>query len=112
MPVILHELRLVVEPWNIHNIHRQTRCEVEGGKPDVMFFTPEIHGKENYLVNVDIQDVEACKEMYAENCVNYKENFEELVRLIKPAYEPPSNEQEALKLYIEITDCLKKRLAS
>ena len=50
LPVIRHELRLVVELWNTHNIQRQTRCEVEGGKPDVMFFTPEIHGKENYLV--------------------------------------------------------------
>ena len=107
LPVIRRELRLVVELWNTHNIQRQTRSEVEGGKPDVMFFTPEIHGKENYLVNVDIQDVEACQEMYAENCVDYNENFEELVRLIKPDYEPPSSEQEALKLYIEITDCLK-----
>ena len=72
-----------------------------------MFFTPEIHGKENYFVNVDIQDVEACKEMYTENCVDYDENIEELVRLIEADFEPPSNEQEALKLYIKITDCLK-----
>ena len=28
--------------------------------------------------------------------------------LIEPEYEPPSNEQEAFKLCIEITDCLKK----
>ena len=66
-----------------------------------MFLTPEIHGKDNYLFNVDIQDVEACKVMYAENCVDYNENFEELVKLINPDYEPPSNEQEALKLYIK-----------
>ena len=62
-----------------------------------MFFTPEVHGQENYLLNVDIQDEEACKEMYAENCVGYNENFEELVRLIKPDYELPSHEQQALK---------------
>ena len=72
-----------------------------------MFLTPEIHGKENYLFNVEIQDVEASKEMYLENCVDYNENFEELGKLIKPDYEPPSNEQEARKLYIEIIDCLK-----
>ena len=95
------------------NNQGKTRCEVEGGKPYVMFLTPEIHGKENYLVNVDIQDVEAaCKEIYPENCVDYNENFEELVRPIEPDYEPPSNEPEALKLYIKIIDCLKKRLAS
>ena len=42
LPVIRRELRLVVELWNTHNIQRQTRCEVEGGKPHVMFFTPEM----------------------------------------------------------------------
>ena len=89
LPVIRHELLLVVELWNTHNNHRQTHSEVESGKPDVTFLTPEIHGKENYLVNFDIQDVEACKEMYAESCVDYNETFEELVRLIKPDYEPP-----------------------
>ncbi|KAK2566896.1 hypothetical protein P5673_008655 [Acropora cervicornis] len=108
LPVIRHELRLVAELWNTHNNQGKTRCEVEGGKPYVMFLTPEIHGKENYLVNVDIQDVEAaCKEIYPENCVDYNENFEELVRPIEPDYEPPSNEPEALKLYIKIIDCLK-----
>ena len=107
LPVFRRELCLIVELWNTHNIQRQTRCKVEGGKPDVMFFTPEIHGKENYLVNVDMQDVEACQEIYAENCVDYNENFEKLVRLIKSIHEPPSSEQEALQLYIEITDCLE-----
>lgn len=72
-----------------------------------MFFTPEIYGSHNYLVDVNIDDVNACKEMYAENCQDYSEDLEELVRLIKPNYVPPSDEREALALYYEITNILK-----
>lgn len=37
------------------------------------------------------------------NVINYNEDLEELVTLIKPDYEPPSNENETLTLYCEIT---------
>ena len=45
--------------------------------------------------------------MYAESCVEHNEDLEEIVRLIKPDYSPPSNEREALKLYSEIVQFLK-----
>ena len=54
--MIQRELRLVAELWNIHHIQRHRRCDVEGGKPDVMFFTPGVYGKQDYLVNVDKDD--------------------------------------------------------
>ena len=107
IPIIRRELRIVAELWNTHHIQRQRRCDVEGSKPDVMFFTPEVYGKQDYLVNVDKDDVSACKEIYAENCVDYNEDLEELVRLIKTDYQPPLNEDEALKLYSEIIVLLK-----
>ena len=97
----------MAELWNTHNIQRQQRLEVEGGKPDVMFFTPEIYGTHNYLVNVDIEDVNVCKGMYAESCVDHNDDLEELVRLIKPDHSPPSNEREALTLYFEVIHFLK-----
>lgn len=107
LPILRQELYLVAELWNTHNIQRRQRLEVEGGKPDVMFFTPEIYGTHNYLVNVYIEDVNLCKEMYAENCVDHNEGIEELVRLIKPDYSPPLNEREALELFSEIIQFLK-----
>ena len=87
------------ELWNTHHIQRQRRCDVEGGKPDVMLFTPEVYGKMEYLLNVDKDDIVACKEMCAENCAAYNEDVEELVRLIKPDYVSPSNEFEAVVLF-------------
>ena len=53
--------------YNSTRIQRQRRCDVEGGKPDVMLFTPEVYGKQEYLLNVDKDDIVACKEMCAEN---------------------------------------------
>ena len=50
-----------------------------------MFFTPENYGKQ---VNVDKDDISACKEIYAENCVDYIEDMEGLVRLIKTDFQP------------------------
>ena len=106
-PILRKELYLATELWNSHNIQKQKRCEVEGGKPDIMFFTPEIYGSHNYMIDVNIDDVNTCREMYAENCQDYSEDLEELVRLIKPNYVPPSDEREALALYCEITNILK-----
>jgi len=107
LPILRKELQLVVELWNTHNTQRQTRYEVEGGKPDIIFFQPKMYGTQSYLGNADIEDVKACKEMYAENCVDYNDDVEELVRLIKPDYVPPSNECEAVELFSEIAGVLK-----
>ena len=107
LPIIRKELRLVATSWNTHNIQRQRRCEVEGGKPDVMFFLPEVYGSNDYLSHVNMQDVADCKEIYAENCPDYNDNMDELIRLLKPDYVPPSNECEALDLYVEMINILE-----
>ena len=72
-----------------------------------MLFTPEVYGKQDYLINVDKDDIIACKEMYVENCAAYNEDVEELVRLIKPNYVSPSNEFEEVVLFSEIEGVLK-----
>ena len=72
-----------------------------------MLFTPEVYGKQDYLINVDKDDIIACKEMYVENCAAYNEDVEGLVRLIKPNYVSPSNKFEAVELFSEIEGVLK-----
>ena len=65
-----------------------------------MYFTPEVYDSCNYMIAVDMEDVNVCKELYAENCLDCAE----LVQLVKPDYVPPSNVNEALRLYCEVTD--------
>ncbi len=93
--------------WNTHNIQRQMCCEVEGGKPDVMFFLPAVYDSNDYLLHVDMQDVADCKGIYAENCPDYNNNMDELVRLLKLDYIPPSDEYEALELYVDVKNSLE-----
>ena len=107
LPVLRQELYLVAELWNMHNIQAQKRLEVHGGKPDIMYFTPEVYNSHNYLKTVDVEDVNACKGLYAENCPDYADGLEELVQLVKPNYVAPSNANDALSLYCEIIDVLK-----
>ena len=45
--------------------------------------------------------------MYAEDCAEYNEDIEELVRLMKPDYASPSNEFEVVKLFSEIAGVFK-----
>ena len=45
--------------------------------------------------------------MYAEDCAEYNEDIEELVRLMKPDYVSPSNEFEVVKLFSEIAGFFK-----
>ena len=52
----------MAELWNTHNIQAQKRLEVHGGKPDIMYFTPEVYNSQNYLITVDVENVNACKE--------------------------------------------------
>ena len=42
MPILYKELFLVAELWNTHTIQSQHRHELNSGKPDVLFFMPDI----------------------------------------------------------------------
>ena len=107
LPVLRRELHLVAELWNTHNIQSQKRHEVDGGKPDIMFFMPEVYNTRDYLRKVDIEDVRVCRRLYTERCVDFQESIEELVLLLKPEYEQPADASEALSLFIEIAELLE-----
>ena len=84
MPSLRKELFSIAELWNTHTIQSQPRHEVDSGKPDILFFTSEIYHKRNYLIPVNAEDIDICKEMYAENFRDYDLDAEELVRLLIP----------------------------
>ena len=97
----------MAELWNTHSKQAQKRLEAHGGKPDIMYFTPEVYNSQNYLITVGVENVNACKRLYTENCPDYADGIEELVQLIKPHYLAPANANDALRLYCEIIDVLK-----
>lgn len=64
MGIIRKELHQVMNEWNLHKISTKKNSECEKGKPDVMFFMPEVHGTVSYghLVNPD--DIQYCLDSY------------------------------------------------
>ena len=104
MPSLRKELFSIAELWNTHTIQSQPRHEVDSGKPDILFFTPEIYHKRNYLIPVNAEDIDICKEMYAENFRDYDLDADELVRLLIPDYVAPSNTTEALNLFSRLVE--------
>ena len=67
MRIIQTELDKVVKEWNTHTISTKKNVEGPKGKPDFMYFNPEFYGTESYGSLVDLEEVEACKELYGVN---------------------------------------------
>ena len=55
----------MVNHWNIHSINNTRNVDIPSGKPNIMFFTPEVYGTYSYGTPVDIESVDVCMEMYA-----------------------------------------------
>ena len=107
MPVLRKELYSVAQLWNIKAIQVKKNADVAGGKPHLMFFVPEAYSTKNYLENIDKDEVELCKAMYAEKSRDASLEVEEVVNYIVPDYRVPENTDQALQLFLEITSRLE-----
>lgn len=57
MPVIQLELHNVAVLWNLHKIRPSTNWELPSGRPDMLYFVPEVTGGEDLQVH-DLDDVD------------------------------------------------------
>ena len=104
MPVIRPELYSLVELWNTKRIEvKKGEVGVIKGKPDVMFFLPEIYSTRSYLVGTDERDVKICKQLYTRQCRDFNPEIEGLAEIIDCGYRIPVDRREALRLFITIT---------
>lgn len=109
MPLIREELHHVAELWNLHKIRPQpSNHDSPSGRPDILYFLPELNDKVSYIHDVTLDDVELAEEMCcAQNPVDSSfEVFEELVEMIMTDenLKVPSNPNEALELYLNLVD--------
>lgn len=63
MAILQRDLDHIRKDWNTHNIRHQSKNVVEcpSGKPDIMFFNPELYDAVDYKFPVEIDDIEAMK---------------------------------------------------
>lgn len=112
MPLIREELHRVAELWNLHRIRPQSsNRDSPAGRPEILYFLPELNGKVSYIHDVTLDDIEVAEEMCcAQNTVDDSfELFEELAEMIMvdEDLQSPSNPDEALELYINLLDYIE-----
>ena len=107
MSVIHAVLDRVLKKWNIHIITNKRNAEGPNGKPDFIYFSPEYYGTENYSTSAETEEVEACRELYGINTeltFPYTPQFLELVDELLPDARLPTNQTEALELFLQLTN--------
>lgn len=104
--LIQTELDRIAVNWNLHSIRKQRNAEVPNGKPDMMFFVPEVFGGHNFGKVVDQQDVDICCEMYGLRRTVCSKDFKNLAKLLKPNLQIPVTVQGALELYTELLELI------
>jgi hypothetical protein len=66
MKVLRQELYSMASLWNTKRIEvKGTELGVVGGKPDVMFFLPEVYTTRSSLIRTGERDVRICQELYS-----------------------------------------------
>lgn len=110
MPVLRQELYSVAKLWNTKRIEvKRAEVGVVGGKPDVMFFLPEVYSTRSYLLRTDERDVRICKDLYTQQCRDFSAEIQAVAEIISPGYRIPADTGEALRLFIAITEELDRQ---
>ena len=108
--LIQKELYKVAQLWNLHNIRPSSNAEMPSGRPDTMYFVPEITGTQDYKVAVDLDDLDVAIEMFPLDRPRYgcSPLFSELALMLMEDNElsPPSNVEEAMALYLNLLNLI------
>ena len=58
MDLMQEELHRVVLEWNVHRIRPSTNLEFPSGKPDILYFLPDLKGVQDYSTLIDVDKIE------------------------------------------------------
>ena len=61
MDLIKDELHRFARLWNNHRITPSINCESLSGRPDFLYYLPEISAIQNFLVSIDNDEISLCE---------------------------------------------------
>ena len=108
MDLIQSELHRVVLEWNVHRIRPSTNLESPSGKPDILYFLPELTGAQYYGIPIDMDEIEIAEFMCAERqqakgcCPAFKGLAEMIME--DEGLDVPTNVDETRQLYLVLLD--------
>ena len=94
--------------WNQHTIQIKKNNPGPRGKPDVMFFQPQLHDTIDFKISCDNDCVDVCRDMYTSEGANngISEEFKELACLLlnDADVQMPVSVDDAVSLYAKLMD--------
>ena len=112
MHLLRDELHQIARLWNVHRIRPSLNAESPDGRPDVLFFIPEVANARSYKVKVDLDELDIAEEMcwcrLPENSCS--EEFTELATTImhENNLDMSRTGEEATRLYAKLIEEIDK----
>ena len=111
MSILQAELHRAARLWNVHRIRPSSNPESPPGRPDMLYFLPEITETQDFLVGVDLEDVELAKEVFCSRDPRLpcSRQFKDLANIImhEEGLTMPTCPDEARDLYVQLLSCIK-----
>ncbi|CAG5090616.1 Protein of unknown function [Cotesia congregata] len=105
--LIRAELETIRHEWNRHRIRKQKNRHIAPGKPNCLYYLPEVIGAKNYMKPVNEHAIDILKQDYTLKPKLYNEIFCQLVKVLIPDIQVPLNVEESVELYLRILNLLK-----
>ena len=95
----------MINTWNRHLIRPSRNARVPSGRPNILYFMPELYDATDFLCDVPHVQIEACKdECRFREPIPCDEDVHELccAIMVENGHEFPSGPQSAVDLYKEL----------
>ena len=106
MHLIQDELKYVEEEWNLHRIRPCRNSDSPAGRPDVLYFLPELEEAKDFSTPVPSNEIDLAKEVCCDqlNEQPAPREFAELAHLIMDEEDlrMPDDAEGVLRLYIDL----------
>ena len=107
------ELDDVKRMWNNHTIRNSREAESLGGKPDVLFYRPEVTGGENKSVPLNERSLHVVESFYENSSHSvYSEELLKLVAIVmhENSLNIPTTIRDAKLLYLKLVEEIERNL--
>ena len=105
MQLLQDELNQVAKHWNLHKIRPSTNGDSPAGRPDVLYFLPELQETMNFCSPVPEEELELVREMCCDKtqATDTDGCFADLASLIveEEDLSMPDDAEDAVKLYVD-----------
>ena len=112
MAIIQDELDRVTSVWNNHIIRRSSNVNIPYGRPNCMYYTPEIFNCRDYLQNVSQLELDICKQycVSRESISCDEQIFNECCEIMQEEnIDIPDTRESAEQTYLYLRQILRAR---